>query len=293
MAAITVKSALYPAPKGRWTHLQISVDRSLATAGGPGAAGLVATVAVTAEGVYTRIPDVALWSVRGAADAITQGAIYQAHWLDGSGQATPVKGLEAFRIDIPCANTTWGVIEAYTQAWLFSQTEMGNGNQFGLNTEPTVHRSPVMVLGNDVSHLDQTIVLVFGRGPNAPMLCADSTGLMFSQGTSTVSISAQQPERVINLPATSNVVPANDANLLADTTSNDITLQLQVPGAGERNQFYFYNLGLTGNAVRLLPPNGQRINNLDPNVPLIFSGAEQMARAIYSATLAKYLVNLG
>jgi hypothetical protein len=292
MAAIIVKSALYPDPKGRRTHLRISVDRSLAAAGGP-AAGIVATVAVTEEGGYTRIPDVPLWSTRGAADAITEGAIYKAEWLDSAGGVTPVKGLEIFRIDIPCAATTWGVIEAYTQAWLVSQSDQSNGLGFGLNTNPTIFRSPVTVLGADVSHSDQAIVLVFGRGPNAPMLCADLNGLMLSQGNTTVLISAQQPVRVVSLPATSDIVPANDANLLADTTSNDVTLQLQVPGTGERNQFYIYNLGLTGNSVRLLPPTGQAINGLAPNTPFIFSGAEQMVRAIYSTALAKYIVNNG
>lgn len=290
MAAITVKPALYPAPLGNHTHLRISVDRDLTLVGGP-VAGVVATVPVTGDNAYVAVPAVNLFSIRGTNDAVTRGAMYKAEWVDGtSGLVTPVIGLETFRIDIPCPETTWAAIQDYTDAYLRSLSELSNGQHFGLTAQPNIIRSVVTVLGADVSHEDQTIILVFGRGPNAPMLCADASGIMISMGGSIVTISAKQPERVVSASVVTNVVAATDSNIFADTTNNDVPLRLPIPGPTERNVFEFYNIGTTGFSVQLIPPAGQSINGLAVDAPFIFSGSEQRARAVYCASLSKYFV---
>ena len=148
------------------TTLRVLVDRSLASAGGPGA-GVVVTVPVTVETASILLPQITLYETATAPDAVTQGAIYSAQLLDLNGfVVSEVPGFGAFTIRIPSAETTWNELRESNDFQALIQSAVTN--RLGLDTTPTIGQSVITVIGGASQAGLDTINLFFGSSVNPP-----------------------------------------------------------------------------------------------------------------------------
>lgn len=168
MPAITVRSALInKIGSNEVTTLRVSVDRSLASAGGPSSAGVVASGAVTVSVGTFLLPALTLYSTYNAPDAATQGAIYKAELLDGSGNVvTELPGFASFLLRVPATQCTWNSIQEWNDYLTLIQAT--NLDTLGNSTTPVVGLSCVGVLGAYTTASRDTITLFFGSSINAP-----------------------------------------------------------------------------------------------------------------------------
>ncbi len=167
MAAIVVKQQRIARIAAQdITTLRVLVDRSLATAGGPGA-GTVVTIPVTVETASILLPQITLYETATAPDAVTRGAIYTAQLLDLNGfVVSEVPGFGAFVLRIPSAQTTWNEIRESNDFQALIQSAVAN--RLGLDTTPTVGQSVITVIGGASQAGLDTISLFFGSSPNSP-----------------------------------------------------------------------------------------------------------------------------
>ncbi|HEX9005395.1 MAG TPA: hypothetical protein VGB07_36145 [Blastocatellia bacterium] len=167
MPAITVRSTtISKVGSNDVTTLRVSVDRSLASVGGP-AAGVVASGAVTVTNANFVLPSLVLYSTYNAADEITRGAIYRAELLDGAGNVViALPSFNAFQIRIISAQTSWNEIREYND--FLAITQGLNNDNLGTNTDPTLFNSIIGVLGATARASQDTISLLFGMGVNPP-----------------------------------------------------------------------------------------------------------------------------
>jgi len=167
MPAITVLSAKI-AKQGASdvTALRVTVDRSLASVGGP-PAGIVASGAVTQDSAAFVLPQLTLYSTWNAADLITREAIFRAELLDGAGQVVQVlTGFNAFQIRVISTQTTWNEIREQNDFYSLIQ---GAGNtRLGNDSTPSLGNSVVTVLGAITNAPSDTISLFFGAQVNPP-----------------------------------------------------------------------------------------------------------------------------
>ncbi len=148
------------------TTLRVLVDRSLVSAGGPGA-GTVVTIPVTVETASILLPQITLYETATAPDAVTQGAIYTTQLLDINGQVVAyVPGFAAFTIRIPSAETTWNELRESNDFQALIQSAVTN--RLGLDTTPTVGQSVITVIGGASQAGLDTINLFFGSSANPP-----------------------------------------------------------------------------------------------------------------------------
>jgi len=153
-------------PASGITTLRVLVDRSLVSAGGPGA-GVVVTVPVTVETASILLPAITLYETATAPDVVTQGAIYSAQLLDLNGfVVSEVPGFGAFNIRIPSAETTWNELRESNDFQALIQSAVTN--RLGLDTTPTIGQSVITVIGGASQAGLDTISLFFGSSPNPP-----------------------------------------------------------------------------------------------------------------------------
>ncbi len=167
MPAITVLSAKI-AKQGASdvTTLRVTVDRSLASVGGP-AAGVVASGAVTQDSAAFVLPQLTLYSTWNAADLITREAIYRAELLDGGGNVVSVlTGFNAFQIRVISSQTTWNEIREQND--FYSLTQGAGNTRLGNDSTPSLGNSVVTVLGAITNAPSDTISLFFGAQVNPP-----------------------------------------------------------------------------------------------------------------------------
>ena len=167
MPAITVRSTtISKVGSNEVTTLRVSVDRSLASVGGP-PAGVVASGAVTVSNANFVLPSLVLYSTYNAADEITRGAIYRAELLDGAGNVViALPSFNAFQIRIISAQTSWNEIREYND--FLAITQGLNNDNLGTNTDPTLFNSIIGILGATARASQDTISLLFGMGFNPP-----------------------------------------------------------------------------------------------------------------------------
>ncbi len=172
MPAITVRSARINRPLGEVTNLRVSVDRSLASAGGPGAAGVVVNVPVTAQGLSIVLPAITLYSTYNAADIVTRGAQYRAELVDGAGAVVQVlaPGFDAFLVQIPNTCTTWDELNEHND--FLKQTQFLVQDQVPsmlmADVSPFLIDSSWTVIGTRTISDRDNIGLYFGNEDNPP-----------------------------------------------------------------------------------------------------------------------------
>ncbi len=148
------------------TTLRVVVDRSLASAGGPGA-GTVVTVPVTVETASILLPAITLYETATAPDVVTQNAVYSAQLLNLNGEVvSEVPGFGAFVIRIPAAQTTWNELRENNDFQALIQSAVTN--RLGLDTTPTIGQSVITIIGGASQAGLDTINLFFGSSANPP-----------------------------------------------------------------------------------------------------------------------------
>ncbi|HMY72461.1 MAG TPA: hypothetical protein PLQ88_11565 [Blastocatellia bacterium] len=167
MPAITVRSTkISKVGSNDVQTLRVSVDRSLASVGGP-AAGIVASGAVVVSNADFTLPALVLYSTYNAADEITRGAQYRAELLDSLGNVVAtLPGFEAFQIRNISAQTTWNEIREYND--FIAITQGLDNDNLGNSTAPTLLNSIIGILGATARAAQDTIAFYFGMGINPP-----------------------------------------------------------------------------------------------------------------------------
>lgn len=165
MPAITVRACRINRPVGDVANLRVSVDRSLASAGGPGA-GVVATGAVTAQGQSTILPQITLYSTYNAPDLVTRGAQYRAELVDGGGAVVEVlPGFDAFMVLIPAPCTTWDELDESNDFYKQTPYQVQDDVPSTLMTDidPELINSQWVCIGAQTDAAHDTIGLYFGK----------------------------------------------------------------------------------------------------------------------------------
>jgi hypothetical protein len=170
MASIIVRSARIAMPQGNIVNLRVSVDRSLATAGGP-AAGVVALEPVSATGFSIDLPEITLYTTWDAPDATTQQAQYTAQLVDGSGNViASFDYLNPFQLRIPNSETTWKEIEEWNEFYRESKNLTPNDVPGQYDAGPVLIPSCNVFLGTQTNAATDTMGLYAGNADNPPGL---------------------------------------------------------------------------------------------------------------------------
>ncbi len=170
MASIIVRSARIALVKGNIANLRVSVDRSLATAGGPGA-GVVANAAVTAQGVSIVLPQITLYTTWDAPDQTTREAQYKAELVDSLGRVvTTLDSLNPFQLRIPNSQTTWKEITEWNEFYRASQNQTPPDAPGQYDSDPLQLPMNNIFLGLQSNSATDTIGLYVGNNDNPPGL---------------------------------------------------------------------------------------------------------------------------
>ena len=257
MSSIIVRSARIAMPQGNIANLRVSVDRSLATAGGP-AAGVVATAAVTAQGVSLILPQITLYTTWDAPDATTQQAQYTAELVDSLGRVlVRFDGLNPFQLRLANSETTWKEIQDWNEFYRQSKTLTPNDVPGQYDQEPLQIPGNNIFIGGQSNSATDTMGLYAGNADNPPGLrwnVATQLWEFSNNGTTWTSMGSGGGGGTPAGPSGS--VQFNDGGSFggsAGFTYNSVTNSLSLGTAATPGGFRL--VGLTGNYWNLASQN--------------------------------------
>lgn len=170
MASIVVRSARIALAPGQVANLRVSVDRSLATAGGPGA-GVVVNTPVTTQGFSIVLPAITLWTTWDAPDQTTKEAQYKAELTDANGVALyTLSSLDNFQIRLVTAQTTWKEITEYNEFLRESQSQTPPDAPQQYDSNPILLAPLNIFLGLGSNSATDSMGLYVGNSDNPPGL---------------------------------------------------------------------------------------------------------------------------
>lgn len=258
MSSIIVRSARIAMPLGNIANLRVSVDRSLATAGGP-AAGVVATAAVTAQGVSIILPQITLYTTWDAPDATTQQAQYTAELVDSLGRVlVRFDGLNPFQLRLANTQTTWKEIQDWNEFYRQSKFLTPNEVPGQYDTEPLQLPGNNIFLGQQSNSATDTMGIYAGNTDNPPGLrfnVATQVWEYSTDGTTWMAIGSGgggggSPAGPVNAVQFNNAGSfGGSADFAYNSMTNSLSLGSSVTPGG------FRLVGLTGNYWNLASQN--------------------------------------